>query len=71
MKKYMEKDDLPMTLDAEDIREVLGVSRAGAYQIMHSEGFPLIKFGKRMLCLRENFFAWLDSKAERSSIDEG
>ena len=60
MKKYMEKDDLPMTLSAEDIQGVLGVSRAGAYQLMHSEGFPLIKFGKRMLCLREDFLhGWI------------
>lgn len=68
MKKYMGKDSLPMTLNADDIQNILGVSRAGAYQLMHSEGFPLIKIGKRMLCMREDFFEWLDSKTERGSF---
>ena len=71
MKKHMEKDGLPMTLNAEDIQGVLGVSRAGAYQIMHSEGFPLLKLGKRMLCMREDFFEWLDAKTERCGLNEG
>lgn len=62
MKQCMDKDNLPMTLIAEDVQSILRISRARAYQVMHSDGFPLITVGKRMLCLREDFFAWLEEQ---------
>ena len=36
MSKITSFDQLPITLRAEDVAEILGVSRANAYVIMHS-----------------------------------
>lgn len=49
MKKYTSFDELPLTLNAEDVQAVMNISRAGAYTLMHREDFPTIRIGKRML----------------------
>ena len=61
---YKSFDQLPVTIQAEDIAAVLGISRAGAYTLMRSKGFPTIYVGKRrMIVLRDKFIAWLDEQA--------
>ena len=45
-KRYMSYDELPAFLNAEDIAQLLGISRAGAYEMMHAEGFPLLQSQK-------------------------
>lgn len=40
-------DQLPLTLCADDVAKVLGISRAGAYTLMHSKGFPVLKEGSK------------------------
>lgn len=62
MKRYQRKEDLPLFLNAEDIQCTLRISRASAYQLMHSENFPTILIGKRMVCQRDAFFLWLDNQ---------
>ena len=48
----------------EDIAAVLGISRAGAYTLMRSKGFPTIYVGKRrMIVMRDKFISWLDEQA--------
>jgi len=42
-------DQLPIMLNANAIAQTLGISRAGAYELMHSEGFPTLRIGKRMM----------------------
>lgn len=61
-RKYQTYDQIPMSLRAEDVSAVLGISRAGAYALMHQKGFPTRFIGKRMLVLREDFFGWLDAQ---------
>ena len=61
---YKSFDQLPVTIQAEDIAAILGISRAGAYTLMRSKGFPTIYVGKRrMIVLRDKFIAWLDKQA--------
>ena len=61
---YKSFDQLPVTIQAEDIAAILGISRAGAYTLMRSKGFPTIYVGKRrMIVLRDKFIAWLDEQA--------
>ena len=57
---YTSFDQLPLTLNAEQLAQVLGISRAGAYQLMHAKGFPTIFIGKRMIVPRDKFIAWMD-----------
>ena len=54
---YTSIDQLPITLCAEDVAQVLGISRAGAYTLMHSKGFPTIQIGKRMVVPKDKLLA--------------
>ena len=53
-------NELPAVLNANQLAEVLGISRAGAYQLMHREDFPTLHIGKRMLVPRDKLLAWID-----------
>ena len=64
-KLYTNYDQLPIVLNADQLALALGISRANAYQLMHSKGFPTIRIGKRMLVPKDKFLEWLDSKAEK------
>jgi len=65
-KKYTSYDQLPLMLNAEDVQNVLGLSRAKTYQIMHSADFPLELYGKRMLVTKDKFLDWLENRAVHS-----
>ena len=65
MRKYLNFEDLPLMLNAEDVQSVMNISRAGAYQLMHREDFPTITIGKRMVVPRDKFLRWLDEHVEK------
>ena len=58
--KYANYDQLPLMLNAEDVRTVMNISRAGAYQLMHREDFPTIIMGTRMVVPRDKFLEWVE-----------
>ncbi len=60
--KFKNYNDLPLTLTVPEVGEVLGISRAGAYELVQSKGFPHMKVGKRILVPREKFLAWIDEQ---------
>ena len=53
-KLYRSYEDLPLALSAEDIAEILNISRTKAYYLFHREDFPFIRFGRRQIV-----FAWM------------
>ena len=59
-KQYKSMDDLPLMLNAIDIMNVLGISRAFAYNIMHDKSLPVIVIGKRRVVNKDKFFIWLE-----------
>ena len=59
---YTSYDQLPLALNADDIAAVLGISRANAYILMHSKGFPTIKIGKRMTVPKDKLIEWIDKQ---------
>ena len=59
---YTSLDQRPVAVQAEDIAAVLGISRAGAYTLMRSKGFPTIFIGKRMVVYRDKFIQWMDEQ---------
>ena len=63
--EYYSYEQLPCMLNADDIKRYMRISRAEAYQQMHSEGFPLIRIGKRMLAPRDKFLEWVEDKVGR------
>jgi excisionase family DNA binding protein len=63
MKRRVTFDDLPITLRANEVAEVLGVSLSNAYVIMHSKGFPKMQIGKRILVTKDNLQAWIAAQS--------
>ena len=49
---YTSYDKLPLMLSVVEVAAVLGISRAGAYELAHSDGFPALKIGSRIVVPR-------------------
>lgn len=62
--KYTSYDSLPLALTAPEVGEVLGISRASAYELVRSKGFPHMKIGTRILVPRDKFIQWIDQQTE-------
>jgi len=62
LNKYLEENELPFILNVNDVAGILGVSRAFAYNLFHSEDFPVIIIGKRRIVKKESFLNWLRKK---------
>ena len=61
-KQYKTYDDLPLMLSVQDVSAVLGISRAGAYELVKSEGFPAMNIGNRIIVPKEDFILWIKQK---------
>lgn len=61
-KLYTSLEQLPLALSAEDVAQVLGISRANAYALMHSKGFPTLKIGKRMTVPKDKLIEWMEKR---------
>ena len=60
MTNYTSMEQLPITLSANQVAQVLGISRANAYTLMHSKGFPMIQIGKRMVVPKNKLIEWME-----------
>ena len=58
--KYTSLDQLPLSLNADQLAAVLGISRANAYQLMHQYGFPTLQIGKRLVVPKDKLIRWMD-----------
>lgn len=55
-------EKLPLSLSANQVATVLGISRANAYILMRREGFPTIFIGKRMIVPRDILSEWIEKQ---------
>ena len=62
--KFKNYEDLPLTLTAPEVGEVLGISRAAAYELVRSKGFPSIRIGTRILVPKDKLIAWINEQVE-------
>ena len=62
--KFRSYDDLPLTLTVPEVGEVLGISRAKAYDLARSEGFPSMRISTRILVPRDKLIRWIDKETE-------
>ena len=62
--KFKSYDDLPLTLTAPEVGEVLGISRAASYELVRSKGFPSMRIGTRILVPKDKFIAWINEQVE-------
>ena len=60
---YKSYDELPLMLNAETIKNVLGISLTSAYELMHEKDFPSIKIGIRIIVPKDKFRDWIDKKS--------
>jgi len=56
-------DELPLVLTVRDVSAVMGISRVGAYDLTHSDGFPTIRIGRRIAIPKAEFIKWLENKS--------
>ncbi len=61
---YKSYSELPLTLSVPEVAAVLGISRAGAYELVRSDSFPKIKIGNRIVVPKDKFIAWMDKQSE-------
>ena len=57
---YKTYDELPLFIDVKTVSSVLGISRSGAYELMHQKSFPTLKIGARMVVPKEKFIKWVN-----------
>ena len=62
--RYNSYEEMPLMLSVPEVASVLGISRAGAYELVKEKSFPSLTIGSRILVPRDNLIAWID---ERSS----
>ena len=59
---YKSYDELPLMLSVPEMAAVLGISRAGAYELVRSDGFPTLKIGSRIVVPKEKFIEWVNAQ---------
>ena len=70
MKKsiYKTKEEMPLFLTVMDVANLLGISRASAYELVRQENFPKHKIVQgRTIIPRDRLLEWLD---EQTRYDE-
>ena len=65
---YKSKEELPMFLTVLDVANLLGISRASAYELVREDNFPKLKIVQgRTIIPRDRLLEWLD---EQTRYDE-
>lgn len=57
-KRLTDYDDLPLVLDVSDVQHIMRISRAGAYELVHSPGFPAFRSGRLIRVSKKAFLMW-------------
>lgn len=63
--QYKSVEELPPFLNADQIAAFTGISRAGVYLLMHTDGFPTVFVGKRMIVERDKLLKWIEEKTAK------
>ena len=66
MNTYRDYNELPLMLSVPEVAKVLGISRAGAYELVRSTGFPHIRIGNRIVVPKDKFIQWIEAQTEES-----
>ena len=57
--KFKSYDDLPLMLSVLELTDVLGISRASAYELVKIKGFPALHIGNRIMIPKEDLISWI------------
>lgn len=58
---YKTIEELPLSLTVEDVSRVLGIGKQNAYELCHSEGFPSVIIGRRIIVPKLAFIRWMEN----------
>lgn len=61
-------DNLSAVLNANQLAAVLGISRAGAYQLLNTGTFPTLRIGKRLLVPKDKLVEWIEQNTGGSHV---
>lgn len=56
---YRSMDELPSVLSVKELKTFLGISRAGAYQLLHRADFPTLHVASRLLVPKDALMKWI------------
>ena len=66
---YKSKEELPMFLTVMDVANLLGISRASAYELVREENFPKLKIVQgRTIIPRDRLLEWLDEQTRYDAL---
>ena len=60
---YKSYDELPLMLNADTVKDVLGISISSAYELMKEKGLPSLKIGSRIVVPKDKFIEWVEQNA--------
>ena len=60
--------NLPAVLNASELANTLGISRAGAYQLLNTGTFPTLKIGKRLLVPKDKLIDWIEQNTSAADV---
>lgn len=64
-KSFANYSELPLMLNADEVANVLSISRANAYALMHNRDFPVLRLGRRLLVPRDNLISWIQANTNK------
>ena len=66
---YKSKEELPMFLTVMDVANLLGISRASAYELVREDNFPKLKIVPgRTIIPRDRLLEWLDDQTRYDEL---
>ena len=66
---YKNRDEMPMFLTVMDVANLLGISRASAYELVREDNFPKLKIVLgRTIIPRDRLFEWLDDQTRYDEL---
>ena len=66
---YKKKDEMPMFLTVMDVANLLGISRASAYELVREDNFPKLKIVQgRTIIPRDRLLEWLDHQTRYDEL---
>lgn len=57
-----------LTVTVEEMAEIVGVSRPTAYDLIHKEGFPTVRIGRRIVIPLDSLKRWLEEQARAAVV---
>ena len=66
---YKNREEMPMFLTVMDVANLLGISRASAYELVREDNFPKLRIGQgRTIIPRDRLLEWLDEQTRYDRV---